>query len=118
MHLAGCTPDSAATELSNDDIALNNRGVALMDYFDYAGAYESFADLVEHQADWHDARTNLAIAIPEPMAVNAWACRLANYVQQRDVAGAIDPVREVLASYSPSDTILSRGAPANENSRP
>ncbi len=63
MHLAGCTPDSAAPELSDDDIALNNRGVALMGYFDYVGAYEVFGELVQRQADWHDARTNLAIAV-------------------------------------------------------
>lgn len=40
MNLAGCTPDSTAPELRDDDIALNNRGVALMGYFDYVGAYE------------------------------------------------------------------------------
>ena len=63
MNLVGCTPDSAAPELSDDDIALNNRGVALMGYFDYVGAEDVFGELVERQADWHDARTNLAIAV-------------------------------------------------------
>ncbi len=63
MNLAGCTPDSTTPELSADDIALNNRGVALMGFFDYVGAQDVFGKLVERQADWHDARTNLAIAV-------------------------------------------------------
>ena len=66
----------------------------------------------------YPALRRIVAPLPEPMAVNAWACRLANYVQQRDVAGAIDLVREVLPSYSPSDTILCRGAPAIQNARP
>jgi Tfp pilus assembly protein PilF len=45
-----------------DAIALNNRGVALMGYFDYAQARDVFAALVDAQPDWLDARVNLAIA--------------------------------------------------------
>lgn len=49
--------------------------------------------------------------LPEPMEVNAWARRLANCVQQRDLVGAVNIVRETLPSYSPSDTLLSLGTP-------
>jgi FlaA1/EpsC-like NDP-sugar epimerase len=66
----------------------------------------------------YPALRRIVAPLPEPMAVNAWACRLANYVQQRDVVGAIDLVREVLPSYSPSDTILSLSTPAVEKARP
>lgn len=62
VTLAACTRQAAPEQPSNDDIVLNNRGVALMGYFDYAGALEVFADLVERNDDWHDARINLAIA--------------------------------------------------------
>ena len=62
LNLAACTPDSATPAFSVDDIGLNNRGVALMGHFDYVEAAEVFADLVTRNADWHDARTNLAIA--------------------------------------------------------
>ena len=66
----------------------------------------------------YPALRRIVAPLPEPMEVNAWACRLVNYVQQRDVAGAIDLVREVLPTYSPSDTILSRSTPAVEKARP
>ena len=65
----------------------------------------------------YPALRRIVAPLPEPMEVNAWGCRLANYMQQRDVAGAIDLVREVLASYSPSDTILSLRASAIEIAR-
>ena len=49
-------------ELTEQDITDNNRGVALMGYFDYPAARSVFAALVERQPDWTDARVNLAIA--------------------------------------------------------
>ncbi|MFK8015307.1 MAG: FG-GAP-like repeat-containing protein [Gammaproteobacteria bacterium] len=51
-----------ALALNAADIALNNRGVALMGYFDYPGAREVFAQAVERQPQWSDAKINLAIA--------------------------------------------------------
>ena len=63
VSLAACTSDSTEPKLSHGDIALNNRGVALMGHFDYAAAQETFAELVASKADWYDARTNLAIAL-------------------------------------------------------
>ena len=59
--VAGCfgADDSA---LSPEAIALNNRGVALMGYFDYAEAEATFRELIQLQPNWVDARVNLAIA--------------------------------------------------------
>ncbi|MEM6640290.1 MAG: FG-GAP-like repeat-containing protein [Pseudomonadota bacterium] len=54
--------DAGAPALSADDIALNNRGVALMGYFDYPGAHDTFAEAVERHPTWSDAQLNLAIA--------------------------------------------------------
>ena len=51
-----------SARLSDEDIVLNNRGVALMGYFDYGGAREAFAKLVQRRPDWLDAQVNLAIA--------------------------------------------------------
>ena len=48
--------------LSAQDIALNNRGVALMGYFDYPGGHAAFSEAVERQPQWADAKINLAIA--------------------------------------------------------
>lgn len=48
--------------LTAQDIELNNRGVALMGYFDYAGAREAFREAVDRQPRWADAKVNLAIA--------------------------------------------------------
>lgn len=66
--LAGCgereaveTP-AAAPALTAQDVADNNRGVGLMGSFDYHGARDVFAQVVERQPGWHDARINLAIA--------------------------------------------------------
>ncbi len=53
---------AAALELDDEDIALNNRGVALMGYFDYPGAQKVFSQVVSRQPDWADAKVNLAIA--------------------------------------------------------
>ena len=47
---------------SADDIALNNRGVALMGYFDYPAAREVFVKLTESRPEWLDAKVNLAIS--------------------------------------------------------
>ncbi len=62
MTLAACTGDSATPQPGDEEITLNNRGVALMGQFDYAGASQVFEELVERLPEWHDARTNLAIA--------------------------------------------------------
>ncbi|MEO0424289.1 MAG: FG-GAP-like repeat-containing protein, partial [Pseudomonadota bacterium] len=43
-------------------VALNNRGVGLMGYFDYPGAREVFERVVAAEPQWIDARVNLAIA--------------------------------------------------------
>ncbi|MEL7449727.1 MAG: tetratricopeptide repeat protein, partial [Pseudomonadota bacterium] len=54
--------DSAPPPLSDADIAENNRGVALMGYFDYSGARDQFEKVVEQRPEWLEARVNLAIA--------------------------------------------------------
>jgi tetratricopeptide (TPR) repeat protein len=59
LALAGC---GRAAEFSREEIELNNRGVALMGYFDYPGARDVFARLVEQRPGWSDAEVNLAIA--------------------------------------------------------
>ena len=59
MFVSAC---ERSARLSDEDIALNNRGVALMGYFDYGGARKAFADLVQRRPDWLDAQVNLAIA--------------------------------------------------------
>lgn len=64
--LVGCsrsdTSAQSGTELTAADIEANNRGVALMGYFDYERARATFAELVERRPDWRDAQINLAIA--------------------------------------------------------
>ena len=59
MLIAACGKSGG---LSADDIALNNRGVALMGYFDYSGARETFVELTERRPEWLDAKVNLAIS--------------------------------------------------------
>jgi len=51
-----------ATKLTQEDIAENNRGVALMGQFDYAAAHDLFQDLASRHPEWLDAQVNLAIA--------------------------------------------------------
>ena len=48
--------------LSDEDITQNNRGVALMGFFDYSGARDTFANLTNRRPSWLDAQVNLAIA--------------------------------------------------------
>ncbi|MFK8028932.1 MAG: FG-GAP-like repeat-containing protein [Gammaproteobacteria bacterium] len=53
---------SATLKLTAKDVEINNRGVALMGYFDYAGAREAFREAVDRQPQWADVKVNLAIA--------------------------------------------------------
>ncbi len=48
--------------LTDQDIADNNRGVALMGHFDYHAAHDVFEDLASRHPEWLDAQVNLAIA--------------------------------------------------------
>lgn len=59
LMVAACDKPAGPTDA---DIELNNRGVALMGYFDYPGAREVFAELLDRQPQWSDAAVNLAIA--------------------------------------------------------
>ena len=61
LLLLACTPE--APEFSAEEIALNNRGVALMGYFDYRGAHTVFEELLTARPDWSGARINLAVAL-------------------------------------------------------
>ncbi|MBT8132063.1 MAG: VCBS repeat-containing protein, partial [Gammaproteobacteria bacterium] len=61
LCLFSCTTEKPLN-LSEQDIADNNRGVAQMGYFDYTGARDTFAALVERQPQWLEAKLNLAIA--------------------------------------------------------
>ena len=58
--LCGCGSEQHSGGPSDDDIALNNRGVALMGYFDYGGAADVFEEAVTKQPRWLDARVLLA----------------------------------------------------------
>lgn len=60
LVLAACGRQDA--DITAADVADNNRGVALMGYFDYSGAHDVFEQLVQRRPDWRDARLNLAIA--------------------------------------------------------
>ena len=83
--LAACSGDSTVSELSEENIVANNRGVALMGRFDYQGASEVFAQLVEHQPDWHAVRINYAIA-------------LKNRQQEDDGQRALEQLKTVLSA--------------------
>ncbi|MBT8115758.1 MAG: tetratricopeptide repeat protein, partial [Arenicella sp.] len=83
--LTACADDSVAPGTSESDVTLNNRGVALMGKFDYHGASEIFAQLVERLPDWHDVRVNYAIA-------------LKNRQQADDGQRALDQLAIVLAT--------------------
>ncbi len=61
LLVAACDRGSSATYPA-EDVALNNRGVGLMGYFDYPAARDTFEELVGRQPGWLDARVNLAIA--------------------------------------------------------
>ncbi|CAN5214658.1 hypothetical protein BH24PSE2_BH24PSE2_02610 [soil metagenome] len=69
LLVAGCGQEAgerakprATSERAADDIALNNRGVALMGRFEYAAAREVFAELVRRRPEWPAVKLNLAIA--------------------------------------------------------
>ena len=81
LALSGCSEDTA---LSDEHIALNNHGVALMGAFDYGAAHDSFAELVRAHPTSTDARVNLAIAT-------------LNRQEEGDVARALSLLDEVLA---------------------
>ncbi len=56
------TGGQESLQLTAKDIEINNRGVALMGYFDYASAREAFREAVDRQPRWADVKVNLAIA--------------------------------------------------------
>lgn len=62
MSLVLVACDRPGEGFNAEDVAANNRGVALMGYFDYAAARDTFEALVQRRPGWHDARLNLAIA--------------------------------------------------------
>ncbi|MEE4639961.1 MAG: FG-GAP-like repeat-containing protein [Wenzhouxiangella sp.] len=55
--------ETSASDLSEDLIERNNRGVALMGQYRNEEARQVFAALVAERPDWTDAEVNLAIAI-------------------------------------------------------
>ena len=57
--IVGC----GAGEFADEDVVLNDRGVAEMGRFEYEKAARTFAELVERAPGWTDARVNHAIAI-------------------------------------------------------
>ncbi|HEY7906853.1 MAG TPA: hypothetical protein VIC53_08025, partial [Wenzhouxiangella sp.] len=62
LALAACGPSHNEPSMSPDDIAANNRGVALMGQYENEQAREVFAELLAKQPDWVDVEVNLAIA--------------------------------------------------------
>lgn len=60
--VAACQSRHDEPSMSPDDIAANNRGVALMGQYENEQAREVFAELLAKQPDWVDVRVNLAIA--------------------------------------------------------
>ncbi|MEM9383484.1 MAG: FG-GAP-like repeat-containing protein [Pseudomonadota bacterium] len=84
--LSACAGDEGRQDsgLPSEVVALNNRGVGLMGYFDYPGAREVFEQVVASQPEWIDARVNLAIAT-------------LNRQQEGDEARADAILQEVLA---------------------
>lgn len=57
---AGCSP--VPSPISDEEIARNNEGVALMGQYLNEEARQRFAALVEGRPDWHEVRVNEAIA--------------------------------------------------------
>jgi Flp pilus assembly protein TadD len=80
--LSACDRDQM--QLTEQDIADNNRGVALMGSFDYPAAHDTFETLFERRPDWSDAGVNLAIAT-------------LNRQQEGDEQRALDVLGRVLA---------------------
>ncbi len=62
LVLAACTPSDQGPAIGPDDIAANNRGVALMGQYENEQARAVFAELLAQQPDWVDVEVNLAIA--------------------------------------------------------
>lgn len=60
LLLGACGGPSAP--LDDQATRLNDRGVALMGRFDYAGAVQAFSELTARQPDWPQGQVNLAIA--------------------------------------------------------
>ncbi|MGI9263476.1 MAG: FG-GAP-like repeat-containing protein [Gammaproteobacteria bacterium] len=84
IALALLSCDRGQMQLTERDIADNNRGVALMGSFDYPAARNTFATLFERRPDWADAGVNLAIAT-------------LNRQQEGDEQLALDILEQVLA---------------------
>ena len=61
IALAGLSCDRSSG-LTEQDIAENNRGVALMGHFDYSAAHDVFQELVARHPEWLEVQVNLAIA--------------------------------------------------------
>ena len=81
LPLGGC---GANDQISQELIAANDRGVALMGRYEYAAAEEVFAEVARAAPNWLDARVNLAIAT-------------LNRQRDGDEALALDILGEVLA---------------------
>ena len=62
VWLAACQPASEVPSIDPEDIAANNRGVALMGQYENEQARQVFAELLEQHPDWVDVEVNLAIA--------------------------------------------------------
>ena len=77
---AGCAPDSDPTA---GDIALNDRGVALMGRYEYETAEQTFAEVVDNAPRWLDARVN-------------WAIAILNRQQEKDERRALEILADVL----------------------
>ena len=84
LALLSCAADAPSLQLSEQDIAGNNRGVALMGYFDYASARDQFQAVVDRQPQWLVAKVNLGIAT-------------LNRQGEGDEAVALDILTEVIA---------------------
>ena len=62
LTLLSCTSEEPSLQLTEQDIADTNRGVALMGSFDYTRARDQFQAVVDRQPQWLEAKVNLAIA--------------------------------------------------------
>lgn len=62
VGLMACQPSPKDPAIDSEDIAANNRGVALMGQYENEQARQVFAELLEKHPDWVDVEVNLAIA--------------------------------------------------------